>query len=44
MQRYLFYWFNEKMRAKSVCFFMIFSVTDEKNRFLMKKDLKKFGV
>ena len=44
MQRYLFYWFDEKMRAKSVLFFVIFSAKDEKNIFLMKKVLKKFGV
>ena len=44
MQRYLFYWFDEKMKAKTMRFFVFFSLKDEKNTFLKKKVLKKFGV
>lgn len=44
MQRYLFYWFNEKKRAKSVRFYVIFSMKEIKTDFKVKKLLEKFGV
>ena len=44
MQRYLFYWFDEKMKAKTMRFFVFFSSKDEKNTFLKKKVIEKFGV
>ena len=41
MQRYSFYWFNEKMKDKSLCFLMFFRDMERKNAFRIKKVRKK---